>query len=188
MSKIFGELRLHARNRKLPPCIKIGHISPELIVHNLFIYDDLSRDPKNLSGMKTAKHRHENAVAGVSTGKDVYDLGKFYNQIHTDEIELLQPNLNLENTRFAMLEPGYSIEYHMDPPNTYNIICPLTDPVILDIREDDNAYPVIMPGETFFINPSYSHASRHESKETRVAILANFKHNEETYDYLTGLL
>ena len=123
MSKI-SELRLHARNRKLPPFMEIGRITPELVVHNLFIYDDLSRDPKNLSGMSTAEHRHVNAVAGVSTGKDVYDLGEFYNQIHTDEIDL----------------------------------------------------------------PSYSHASRHESKETRVAILANFDYNEETYDHLTRLL
>ena len=45
-----------------------------------------------------------------------------------------------------------------------------------------------MPGEICFINPSYSHASRHESKETRVAILANFDYNEETYDHLTRLL
>ena len=87
-----------------------------------------------------------------------------------------------------MLEPDHHIDFHMDPPNIYNIICPLTDPVILEIREDLNAYPVIMPGEIYFINPSYSHASRHESKETRVAILANFDYNEETHDHLTRLL
>ena len=187
MSKI-SELRLHARNRKLPPLMEIGRLTPELVVHNLFIYDDLSRDPKNLSGMKTAEHRHTNAVAGVSTGKDVYDLGEFYNQIHTDEIALSHPNFEFKNTRFAMLEPDHHIDFHMDPPNIYNIICPLTDPVILEIREDLNAYPVIMPGEIYFINPSYSHASRHESKETRVAILANFDYNEETHDHLTRLL
>ena len=187
MSKI-SELRLHARNRKLPSVMHLSDITPELLLHNLFIYEDLSKDPANLSGMKTAEERHDNAVAGVSTGKDVYDLGEFYNQIHTDEIDLSYPNLKIYNKRFAMLEPGHSIEYHMDPPNIFNLICPLTDPVILEVREDTSHFYPCEPGEIWFINPSYSHASHHTSKETRVAILANFEYTEESYEYLTRLL
>lgn len=187
MSKI-SELRLHARNRKLPPILQLSTITPELLVHNLFIYDDLSKDKSNYSGMQTAEERHDNAVVGVSTGKDVYDLGEFYNQIHTDEITLSCSDYKIYNTRFAMLEPGHHIDFHMDPPNIYNIICPLTDPVILEIKDNLDIYPVAMPGEVWFINPSYMHASRHESKETRVAILANFEYTEEIYEYLTRLL
>ena len=77
----------------------LSDITPELLLHNLFIYEDLSKDPANLSGIKTAEERHDNAVAGVSTGKDVYDLGEFYNQIHTDEIDLSYPNLKIYNKR-----------------------------------------------------------------------------------------
>ena len=65
MSKI-SELRLHARNRKLPSVMHLSDITPELLLHNLFIYEDLSKDPANLSGIKTAEERHDNAVAGVA--------------------------------------------------------------------------------------------------------------------------
>jgi len=187
MSKI-SELRMHARNRKLPPLMELGTLSSDITSHNLFIYNELAKNPDNLSGMKTAKERHDHAVAGVSTGKDVYDLGEFYNQIHTDEIDLQLPELKIYNTRFAMLAPGKHIEFHMDPPNIYNLICPLSTPVILQIQEWPERFPVCDIGETWFINPSYSHASRHESTETRIAILANFEYTEETYEHLTRIL
>ena len=187
MSKI-SELRLHARNRKLPSVLHITNITPELLVHNLFIYEDLSKDSDNLTGIKTAEERHENAVAGVSTGKDVYDLGEFYNQIHTNEIDLTVKDLEIVNKRFAMLDPGHSIEHHMDPPNIFNLICPLTDPITLEVKEDTTQFYTCQPGEVWFINPSYMHASHHEATDTRVAILANFEYSEETYEYLTRLL
>jgi len=187
MSKI-SELRMHARNRKLPPFMELGALSSEITLHNLFIYYDLADNPDNLSGTKTAKERHDHAVAGVSTGRDVYDLGEFYNQIHTDEIQLNVNGLNIYNTRFAMLAPGKHIEFHMDPPNIYNLICPLTDPVVLQVQDYPERFPVADIGEIWFINPSYSHSSRHESTETRVAILANFEYTEETYEHLTRIL
>jgi|TARA_R110002072_G_scaffold125320_3_gene261216 hypothetical protein len=200
MSKI-SELRLHARNRKLPAAIKLADMNPELLTHNTFIYIDLSSDPDNLSGVHTAEERHENAVAGVSTGKDVYDLGEFYNQIHTDDISL-NMNYDIYNTRFAMLEPGHKIDYHMDPPNIYNIIAPLTDPIVFSTKEREtppgsvggqyvpnpNMWAVMQIGEIWFVNPSYMHMTEHGSDETRVAILANFNYSEIVYERLTRLL
>ena len=61
MSKI-SELRLHARNRKLPCCVKLNDLTPELLAHNLFIYEDLSSDPSNISTETTYSDRVENAV------------------------------------------------------------------------------------------------------------------------------
>lgn len=186
MSKI-SELRLHGRNRKLPAAIKLGDMNPELLTYNTFIYIDLNSDPDNLSGIHTAEERHENAVAGVSTGKDVYDLGEFYNQIHTDDVSL-NVNYNIYNTRFAMLESGHKIDYHMDPPDIYNVICPLTDPIIFSTKERETARVVMQIGEIWFVNPSYMHMTEHDSDETRVAILANFNYSEIIYERLTRLL
>jgi hypothetical protein len=188
MSKI-DELRLHGRNRKLPPAIKLGQLTPEITVHNLFIYHSLADNPENLTGEQTAQHRHEHAVAGVSTGERVYELGDFYNQIHTDEITLHCP-FDVTNKRYAMLDPDNHLDYHMDPPNTFNIICPLSDPITIKAlvgpkKEDEYTIDI---GEVWFINPSYAHASFHESKDVRVAVLANFEYTEEVYDHLTRLL
>ena len=182
MTKV-SELRKHARNRKLPAAIRLSCNTPEITVHNLFIYDDLN-DPSNYTGMRTAEERHEHAVVGVSTGKDVYDLGEYYNQIHTDEI-MIQSEVKIYNTRFAMLEPDYEVPYHMDPPDIYNVISPLTDPIQFHTKELEAELQV---GEVWFVNPSYMHSTSHQSTNTRVAILANFNYSEETYEYLTRLL
>ena len=196
MSKI-DELRLHGRNRKLPPAIKVGQLTPEITVHNLFIYHSLADDPSNLTGEQTAEHRHQNAVVGVSTGESVYQLADFYNQIHSDEISLPVQNIDINNKRYAMLDPGQHLDYHMDPPNTYNIICPLSDPVTIkaqtgkrgeDLWNKNQKEYFMNIGEIWFINPSHPHASFHESKDVRVAILANFEYTEEAYDHLTRLL
>lgn len=188
------ELRLHGRNRKLPSAIKLGSLTPELITHNLFIYHSLADDPMNLSGEKTAEHRHEHAVAGVSTGEQVYELGEFYNQIHTEEISL-HSGFESSNHRFAMMDPGHHLEYHMDPPNTYNLLCPISDPITLKVAKSWNDVQKgkvetidIDVGEVYFVNPSYPHASYHKSDMVRIAILANFEYTEEAYDKLTRIL
>ena len=187
MSKI-SELRLHARNRKLPCCVKLNDLTPELLAHNLFIYEDLSIDPSNISTETTYSDRVENAVAGISLGKQVRDLSEFYKQIHTDEISL-SCNYKPYNTRFAMLEPGHSISYHMDPPNIYNLICPLTHDIILEFKDkSESLFYVCLVGEIWFINPSYMHASHHEAEETRIAMLANFDYSEKVYESFTRLL
>ena len=182
MSKVF-ELRKHARNRRLPAAIRLGSNAPDVTVHNLYLYYDLN-DPSNYTGIKTAQERHDNAVVGVSTGRDVYDLGEYYNQIHTNQI-MLKSNIKAHNTRFSMLEPNCDIPFHMDPPDIYNIISPLTDPIEFKTKELQAKLQV---GEIWFVNPSYMHSTSHQSKNTRVAILANFNYSEEVYEYLTGLL
>ena len=196
MSKI-DELRLHGRNRKLPPAIKVGQLTPEIMLHNLFIYYSLADDPSNLTGEQTAEHRHQHAVVGVSTGDSVYQLADFYNQIHSDDITLHCSIFDIKNQRYAMLDPGQHLDYHMDPPNTYNIICPLSDPVTLkaqtgkrgeDLWNKDIEEYNIDIGEIWFINPSHPHASFHESQDVRVAVLANFDYTKEAYDHLTRLL
>lgn len=184
MSKV-SELRLHARNRKLPAAIRLDRVQPELLAHNLYIYTDLSSDPANFTGTRTAEEREDNAVVGVSTGRDVYDLGEFYNQIHSDDICLPLSSLNLYNTRFAMLESGHKIDYHMDPPNIYNIISPLTDPINFETKDHQVEMQV---GDVWFVNPSFMHMTDHQSNETRVAILANFNYKEEVYEHLAGIL
>ena len=84
-----------------------------------------------------------------------------------------------------MLDPDNHLDYHMDPPNTYNIICPLSDPITIKTKKEEYNIDI---GEVWFINPSYAHASFHKSKEVRVAVLANFEYTEEVYDHLTRLL
>lgn len=194
MSKV-SELRLHARNRKLPTAACIGRLEPQFISYNLFIYDSLKGDSSNYTGMKTAEERHEHAVAGVSTGNDVYKLGDFYNQIHTSKIQVNDNDLKIKfyNTRYAILNPGHDLEYHMDPPNIYNIIIPLSDPItfkaqVSHMKGDSIDSVDIEIGEMYFVNPSYMHMTSHESDEPRVAILANFDYDEEIYDTIRGLL
>ena len=88
-----------------------------------------------------------------------------------------------------MLEPDHSIGYHMDPPNIYNLICPLTHDVILEFKDkSESLFYVCEIGEVWFINPSYLHASHHEAEETRIAMLANFDYSEKVYESLTRLL
>ena len=192
MSNKISELKLHLRNRKLPPAIQIGKLKPEFLSFNLSIYDSLKDDMSNYTGHLTAEERHENAVAGVSTGEDVYKLEEFYNQIHTNKIQLNENNLNvrLHNTRYAILDSGHDLEYHMDPPNIFNILIPLSDRVLFKAHKNKTTTisQHLDIGEIWFVNPSYMHMTSHKSNNPRVAILANFNYNEEVYERLRRLL
>ena len=84
-----------------------------------------------------------------------------------------------------MLESGHKIDYHMDPPNIYNIISPLTDPINFETKDRQVEMQV---GDVWFVNPSFMHMTDHQSNETRVAILANFNYKEEVYEHLAGIL
>lgn len=80
--------------------------------------------------------------------------------------------------RYATLEPGAILDWHMDQPNIDRFVIVLQGSQRFEIERRKNVFHEIMqPGDVWYINSNWNHRVINEVKEKRLALLGCFDYN-----------